>query len=287
VVEEKITAPAMTIIGKVVSLRQTMNWFENRPLFGQTVMVTRTRQQASDLTGLLQNLGANVIEAPTIEIGPPDDWSAVDAALKKIADYDWVVFTSANGVLHTRDRLRELGLDARVFGRSKIAAIGEVSDDAVKDLLCLKVDLCPEQFVAEALADALVARGEVNGKRYLLLRADIARPILREKLNEFGAAEVNDVPVYETRPVHSLPDGLVESLEKKQVQWITFTSSSTAKNLMTLLGPDYRAKLDGVKLASIGPITTQALKELGLPLAVEATTFNIPGLVDAIARNAR
>ncbi len=283
VVDAKITAPAMTIIGKVVSLRKTMNWFENRPLFGQTVVVTRTRQQASDLTEELAGLGANVIEAPTIEIGPPGDWASVDASIARIAEYDWVVFTSANGVLHTRERLRAMGLDARVFGRCKIAAIGDVSAQAVKDLLCLTVDLCPQQFVAEALAEALVSASEVKGKRFLLLRADIARPILREKLQEAGAAEVNDVPVYETRPAAALPAELIDCLGRRQVDWITFTSSSTARNLAQLLGTGYAEQLAGVKLASIGPITTQALNELGLKPTVEATSFNVQGLVAAVA----
>ena len=155
-----------------------MSWFESRPFFGQTVVVTRTRQQASDLSRELGELGASVIEAPTIELAPPGEWSEVDAALERIEDYDWVIFTSANGVQFVRQRLLETGRDARAFHDVKIAAIGDATAAAIRDSLCLHVDLCPESFVAEALADALAKAGEIPGRNFLLLRADIARPLL-------------------------------------------------------------------------------------------------------------
>ena len=282
VARAKLGPPALTIIGKVVSLRATMNWFETRPLFGQTIVVTRTRQQASDLTRKLAELGANVIEAPTIELAPQPDPDLVDGALRSIAGYDWVVFTSQNGVSFARKRLQELGLDARAFGRTKIAAIGDATARAVREELFLSVDLCPESFVAEALADALVRANEVVGKRYLLLRADIARPLLRDRLRADGAADVVDVPIYQTVPAKSLPEPLLDAIAEQSVNWVTFTSSSTAKNFMVLLGPDYAAKMANVKIASIGPITTQTLKELGTPPTTEASVFDIGGLVNAI-----
>ena len=268
VIEQGISSPAITIVGKVVTLRETMNWFETRPLFGQTIVVTRTRQQASELTSRLQELGANVIEAPTIELHPPASWDEVDHALGVAAfpplpsgegrgegaianetsshsqtpspqpspdgrggqTWDWIIFTSANGVRYTRDRLRALGRDVRVFGSAKIAAIGDATADAIRNDLSLHVDLCPESFVAEALANALVERGQVAGKRFLLLRADIARPVLREKLQLAHAAEVRDIAIYETKTASSLPEHLLDALDADQVQWVTFTSSSTAKN---------------------------------------------------------
>lgn len=285
VAQAKLGPPALTIIGKVVSLRETMNWFESRPLFGQTIVVTRTRQQASDLTRKLAELGANVIEAPTIELKPAADQSTVDQALRSISNYDWVVFTSQNGVSFARKRLAELGLDARAFGKAKIAAIGDATARAIRDELFLSVDLCPESFVAEALADALVGANEVKGKRYLLLRADIARPLLRDRLREQGALDVVDVPIYQTIPAKSLPDPLLEAIAEESVNWVTFTSSSTARNFMTLLGPDYATKMANVKIASIGPITTKTLVELGLKPTVEASVFDIGGLVDAILRS--
>jgi uroporphyrinogen III methyltransferase/synthase len=281
VAEAKISAPAITIVGQVVGMRKTIGWFENRPLFGQTIVVTRTRQQASDLTGQLEELGAEVIEAPTIELQPATDFGPVDAALRR-RDFDWLIFTSANGVTHAKSRLMEIGLDARAFGHCKIAAIGPATAEAIERELCLKVDLCPKEFVAEALADALLAQNAVAGKRFLLLRADIARPILREKLAGSGAAEVCDVAVYETRPAGSLPGYLTDALATKRVNWITFTSSSTAKNFVSLLGGDVAAQLAGVRIASIGPITSAALRELGLNVDVEAKQFDIGGLVAAL-----
>lgn len=282
VAEAGLTPPAMTLIGRVVSLRQTMNWFENKPLFGQTIVVTRTRQQASELTNRLEELGAGVIEAPTIEIAPPKDSSAINTALTRLHEYDWVIFTSINGVAETKRKLLDFGLDARVFNKAKIAVIGDATEDAVRSQLCLKVDLCPPSFVAEALAEELIERGEVNGRKFLLLRADIARPILRERLDQAGAAQVHDVAIYETHPANELPHHLLDALEAKEVTWVTFTSSSTAKNFVKLLGPDYKSKLAGVKLASIGPVTTATLKELGLTPTVQAEMFNIDGVVASI-----
>lgn len=282
VAKAALKPPALTIIGRVVELRETMNWFERRPLFGQTIVVTRTRQQASELSDRLTSLGANVIEAPTIELAPPNEFSGVDEAIRKIADYDWVVFTSANGVAFTKQRLADHGLDARAFGRARIAAIGDATARAIREELFLNVDLCPDSFVAEALADALTAAGHVKGCRFLLLRADIARPVLRERLQRDGAAEVRDVPIYETRPATALPQHLLDALAAGEITWATFTSSSTARNFATLLGPDYASKLSGVKIASIGPITTATLRELKLEPTVQADKFNIDGVVRAM-----
>ncbi|MDB5320328.1 MAG: cobA [Phycisphaerales bacterium] len=280
--EVGLKPPALTIIGQVVSLRETMNWFETRPLFGKTIVVTRTRQQASDLTDQLTALGADVIEAPTIELAPASDWTPIDRALASAADFDWIVFTSANGVEYTRRRLFETGHDVRVFGKAKFAAIGSATAAALREKFFIQPDLCPDRFVAEALADEFAARNEIAGKRFLLLRADIARPILRERLEQGRAAQVLDLPVYETKPATSLPPPLLEALDAGDVHWITFTSSSTARNFAALLGPDYRDKLRNIRLASIGPITTQTLKELGLEPTVQADQFNIDGLVSAI-----
>lgn len=283
VAEAGLKPPALTIIGKVVSLRDTLNWFERRPLFGQTVAVTRTRQQSSDLAERLTELGAAVIEAPTIELSPPADWGPVDEVLRSIGRYDWVVFTSANGVTCTKRRLLEIGLDARAFGGAKIAAVGDATAAAVGRELCLAVEVSPERFVAEALAEALAARGVVQGRRFLLLRADIARPVLVERLGREGAAEVRDVAVYETKPVAALPPALLDVLAAGELNWITFTSSSTARNFADLLGSTYREKLAGVKIASIGPITTTTLRELGLDPTAEAHTSDLDGLTRALA----
>jgi uroporphyrinogen III methyltransferase/synthase len=282
VAEAKLTPPAITIVGKVVSLRPAMNWFETRPLFGQTIAVTRTRQQASELTAGLADLGANVIEAATIELHPPGEWSEVDEVLEHIPEYDWVIFTSRNGVNFAKQRLLETGSDARAFSGVRVAAVGDATAATVREELCLRVDMCPKEFVAEALAAELESRNEIRGRKFLLLRADIARPFLCEKLAAGGAALVRDVSIYQTRPAASLPPALLDAIAAHELHWITFTSSSTARNLAELLGPDYKAKLQGVKLASIGPITTKTLKELGLEPTIEAKMHNIESLISAI-----
>ncbi len=276
--------PALTIIGKVVSLRPIMNWFEKRPLFGQTIIVTRTRQQASDLTTQLESLGAEVIEAPTIELAPAKDQARIDQVLAGASTYDWIVFTSANGVEFTKQRLLENKLDVRVFGNAKFAAIGQATACAIREKLAIAPDLSPDRFVAEALADEFEKLGQIKGKRFLLLRADIARPILRQRLEQGGAAEVLDLPIYETRTAAELPAPMLAALDSGQVKWVTFTSASTATNFAQLLGTDYAARLKNIKIASIGPITTQALTSLGLQPTVQADQFDICGLVDAIEK---
>jgi uroporphyrinogen III methyltransferase/synthase len=297
--------PALTIIGRVVSLRDTLNWFERRPLFGQTVAVTRTRQQASDLSARLAEMGARVIEAPTIDVVPPPDWEKVDAALKQLwvwseygderynpksnwntllgDQYHFVIFTSANGVEATRQRLDALRWDARIFGGTGIAVVGESTARACRDLLGITPDVVPDKQTSEGLADALRNEFEFSGFRFLLLRADIARPDLTKFLTNMGARQVDDVEVYCTKPAASLPAELLEALDAGELTWVTFTSSSTAKNFTDLLGPGYRERLKAVKLASIGPVTTSTLRELGLEPTAQADTSNIDGLVAAMA----
>jgi uroporphyrinogen III methyltransferase/synthase len=276
-----IGSPAITIIGRVAELRGQINWFEKRPLFGRTILITRTGQQASELARQLESAGAAVLEAPTIELTPPADWSAVDAGLRDAAKMDWIVFTSVNGVEFTRKRLLEIGLDTRAFGKAKIAAVGNATASAVKERLCLNVDLCPTSFVAEALGEALAAADEISGHRFLLLRADIARPVLVEALRKKVAAEVRDIAVYESNPTRALPQNVMDALDAGEIDWITFASSSSARNLAELLGP-HREKLKNVRLASIGPITSKTIGELGWTPTVEAAEHDIPGLVAAI-----
>lgn len=298
VTREKISSPAIILVSKVVSLRSQLDWFERRPLFGKTVVVTRTRQQVSEMADKLEALGARVIEAPTIDIVPPDDWSAVDAALGSFVTHtpipdrgglprtlekpDWIIFTSAAGVRLTRERMKQLKLDARALAGIKVAAVGDKTAEAVADAFSIEADCAPARFVAEALAAELHSRGEIAGKRFLLLRADIARPVLVEQLVAYGAAAVRDADVYRTRLASALPPELTATLDAKQVDWVTFTSSSTARNFAALLGDDYVAKLAGVRLASIGPVTSEALRSLGLPIAAEAVVSDVDGLIAAL-----
>ncbi len=277
----KITAPAITIIGQVVSMREKLNWFESRPLYGQTIIVTRTRDQASDLSKKLEAMGARVIEAPTIEIEQNAGFDEVDAVLKSIMPDDYVVFTSANGVRAARDRMKVLHLDSRIFAGTKIAVIGNATARALRDQLCIEPDLIPSRAVAETLADELIASQAIAGKRFVLLRAEIARPILADRLTAAGAL-VKDVAIYQTKIAASLPQELLEALAGKNVQWITFTSSSTVKNFLTLLGEQYREKLSGIKLASIGPVTTQSIVAVGLKPDVVSDSADVGSLANAI-----
>jgi uroporphyrinogen III methyltransferase/synthase len=284
VAEAKLAPPALTIIGRVVELRSTLNWFETRPLLGKTIIVTRTRQQASDLVQQLEEQGAQVLEAPTIEIRPPADWDAIDAELLGQAHPipDWLIFTSPNAPAMTRQRLRELGRDARVFGHAKVAAVGQATAQAVERELGLHVDLCPPAFRAESLADALAEQNEIAGKHFLLLRADIARPVLRQRLKEAAAAQVIDLAIYETAAPPSLPPDVLEAVEKGEADWITFTSGSTVKNFLALLPDDLRRRVGKIQIASIGPITSAAIKEEGLTPAAQAPAADIAELVAAI-----
>ncbi|MEI8198384.1 MAG: uroporphyrinogen-III synthase, partial [Phycisphaerae bacterium] len=285
-----IKPPAIILLGQVVTLREKLNWFENRPLFGQRVLVTRTRQQASELASSLTNLGAQVLEAPTIELADPEDWAPIDASLRHLSAYDWLVFTSANGVRAAWDRLRKLDLDVRAFAavRTGIAAIGPATADALAQI-GLIANLVPDDFVGEALAAALLEQMQKSAplppgaapRRALLLRADIARPALREALQQAGV-QVDDQPIYRTVRPASLPDDILQTIREDQVDWVTFTSASTATNLHALLSDELRAKIAGAKRLSIGPQTTAALTKLGWAPTLEASQHDIPGMIAAL-----
>ena len=289
----EIKAPAITIIGKVVSVREQMNWFESRPLFGQTILVTRTRQQASTLSDKLLELGARVIEAPTIEIAKPTDRQAALTAIQDMTNYDCVVFTSANGVQSAHQAMIALELDARDFAAT-VAAIGPATADALNSI-GITPDIVSTDAISEELALELInyfsridpakepdaAKLDLSGYRFLLLRAEIARPSLVKMLRNAGAA-VDDVPIYQTRIPESLPENAIEALENGTVDWITFTSASTAKNLFTMLPENLRSVVGKCRRLSIGPTTSRALAELGWPATLEAQHHDIPGMVDAM-----
>ena len=276
-----IAAPAIIVVGQVAAVDDPgLDFFSSRPLFGQCVMITRTRQQASVLRGRLEVLGALTLEAPTIELVPPQDWNNVDAAIIAIDEYDWLVLTSVNGVEALADRMGKLKLDGRHLSAVKIAAIGNATSEAINRRLGIRADLVPSHFVSQSLADELIALGDVKGRRFLLLRADIAGPLLPEKFAEAGAY-VTEVAAYQTKSAARLPDDCLEALRQDRVDWVTFTSSSTAENMVDLLG-DERKLLENVQIASIGPVTSKTVRRLGLAITVEAATSNLSGLVAAI-----
>ncbi len=275
-----MAAPSVLVVGGVVAMRNVLNWFEKKPLFGRRVVVTRSRAQASDLVERLADLGAECIEVPAIRVVPPEDWGPVDAAIGRLPQYDWVAFTSVNGVDLFLSRLLEKGLDARAFNRAGIAAIGPATAER---LLAhgLRADLLPKTYRAESVAEAFAAH-DMKGKKVLLPRARQARPVLPAELLRMGA-QVDEVPVYDTLPGTGDGNQILERLESGDVDMVTFTSSSTATNFADLLPKGRFAPLmKTVAAAAIGPITADTLRSLGVEPALTAAEYTIPGLVDAI-----
>ena len=285
-IAEKVKAaglkpPAVTVVGPVAGLRQQLHWFEDRPLFGQRVLVTRTRQQASALSARLRALGADAIELPTIHVAPPEDWTPLDSAIAELSSCDWIVFTSANGVGHFWARLVSANLDARALYGTRLAAIGPATA-AELETHGLRADYVPGEYVAEAVAAGL---GEVRGLRVLLPRADIARPALANLLRESGA-EVVEVAAYRTLRPETDADDLRDLLSEITV--VTFTSSSTVRNLAAMArdaGLELPGALGEAAVACIGPITAATARELGLDIDVEADEYTIDGLVEALVNH--
>ncbi len=274
----RMKPPATIVIGEVVGLRDKLDWFTKLPLHGQTVVVTRARGQAGTLRSALQELGAEVIELPTIEILPAPDYGPLDTAIAHLADYDWLIFTSANGVRFFLDRLDRSASDLRSI-RGRICAIGPATRDALEQFH-IKVDVTAKEYVAEGLLAALDAF-PLSGARVLLARAAVARDVIPVELTRRGAA-VDVVEAYRTVVPENLAARLAEALAA-QPDWITFTSSSTVENLLAAVPT---SALAGVKAASIGPITSATLRRNGIEPAVEASVFTIPGLVEKITEAA-
>jgi len=250
------------------------------PLAGLRIVVGRARPQATALSSGLRALGADVIEIPFIEIRKPRSYQPLDSALKNLHDYDWLILTSVNGVEVLWQRLRKLGLTNRHLKHLKVAAIGPATRRAIGKH-GIKVNVVPEEYVAESVVESL--RNQVTGKRVLLARAKIARDVIPRELRKLGAT-VDVAEAYETVIPQSSHTRLRAILKdsKRRPHVITFTSSSTVRNFDALLGKN--PSLDGIRLASIGPITSSTLRELGLPVDIEATEYTIPGLIKALAR---
>ena len=279
-----IKAPAIIIVGGVVNLRRTMQWFENRPLWGKSIVVTRARKQASDLVRQLSAAGAACIECPTIEVVPPSDPAPLDRAIGALGEYDWIAFTSVNGVDHFFNRLFAKGLDGRALGRIRTATIGPATAARLRHW-GFNSDIIPDSYRAESVVAAF-AETAVKGLRILLPRAREARSVLPVELTRLGA-RVDEVTAYETIRTDIDAADLIGRLESGTVDMVTFTSSSTAKNFHRLLPRDRVGELmKNVCVASIGPITSRTARELGFEIAVEAEQFTIPGLVEAILNQA-
>ncbi len=269
-------APAVAIIGDVVKLRESLNWFERRPLFGKRIVVTRTRKQAGALSSRLRELGADVMEIPTIRIEPPTDKIAFVQMIADCHGYDWLVFTSPNGVDAFFEAFYKVYKDAREIGGVRIAAIGPATAAKVREYR-LSVDLQPEEFVAEAVVKAFKKEGSVEHLRILIPRAEEARDVLPEALTKLGAI-VDVVAAYRTVPETEDRSGAIARFREEGADMVTFTSSSTAENFMALKLP----LPVGMKTASIGPITSATMRKLGLKVDAEAKRYDIPGLAEAI-----
>jgi uroporphyrinogen III methyltransferase/synthase len=270
--------PALLVVGPVVNLRQTLDWYEKLPLFAQRIVVTRPREHALPAIALLESLGAEPLLAPTVEIRPIASPGPLDAAIDRIAGYDWLVFTSANGVRFFIERLAKRGRDLRTLGHLKLAAIGPATARALTQFH-LRADVVPESYRSEALAETLgrVARHQ----KILLARADRGRTILKDELQKL--ADVDQVAVYENRDAESLPEYVVERLQNGTVDWITLTSSAIATRLRDLLPDAARERLGrDVRLASLSPVTTETAMKFGWTVAVEATEYTWDGLVRAL-----
>ena len=275
-----LKSPAIIIVGQVIKLRETMQWFENRPLMGKRIVVTRAREQASELVKVLSDLGAECLECPTIKVVPPDDWKPLDTAIENLFSYDWLVFTSVNGVNFFFERLFKQNRDVRALSNLRTASIGPATAKRMFDF-GLKSDIVPKSYMAESVIEAF-AQEDIKGKRVLLPRAKEARPILPVELAKMGA-EVNEVTAYRTEEVRDNVDILMTGLEQGTVDLITFTSSSTVKNFHAIIPPaKFNDLMKGVTIAAIGPITADTAKELGIDIHIIAKSYTIPGLCDAI-----
>lgn len=278
--EAGISPPAITVVGEVVRLRDTISWFEDRPLFGKRVLITRTRKQAGALAELLAAEGAMPIELPSIEIEPISDHTALAGAIDSLtsAGYAWTVFTSTNAVDVFFEALGARGHDARAFAGTKVAAIGPATAEALR-VRGIVADTVPEEYVAERVVDALkttVSRGD----RILVPRAAEARAELPDGLRALGA-DVDEVSLYRAVTPGDVPPEALEALREGRIDIATFTSSSTVRNLVSMLNGDIGA-LKSAFIACIGPITAETATELGLSVDLVAKEYTVPGLVVAL-----
>ncbi|MHB1556537.1 MAG: uroporphyrinogen-III C-methyltransferase [Isosphaeraceae bacterium] len=277
-IEASLRSPALLIVGEVVGLRDRLAWFERLPMFGRRIVVTRPEAELARSASSLEAMGAEVIAAPTVVVRPIPDPGPLDDAIGRLDSFDWLVFTSPNGVRFFVDRLEHLGRDLRALGRLRLAAIGTTTAEALA-AYHLRADLVPDSFRSEALAAALADRAA--GTRILLARADRGRTVLRDELEHL--ADVSQVPVYQNADADTLPDGLDDRIASGSVDWITLTSSAIARRLHALLSePARQAVGKRVRLASLSPVTSETARALGWEVAVEAREFTWHGLVRSL-----
>lgn len=277
----KLLPPSIIIVGEVVGLHDRLDWFQKKPLSGKRILVTRTRKQASVLAEKIEDLGGEVFSFPTIKILEPEDFSLIDEKFAQIQSYDWIVFTSINGVETFFHHLKEMKKDMRSLCGVKISAIGAGTGAALAERGII-ADYIPHEYQAEALAQGLKERIKKDEK-VLLPTADIARTLLPEELTAHGAL-VDKIDMYRTVPGEGNRDLLLEWLNQKEIDIITFASSSTVRNFIQILGQENLALLQDVKIACIGPVTRKTAEESGLEVQISAEEFSIDGLVQALLK---
>jgi uroporphyrinogen III methyltransferase/synthase len=273
--------PGLAVIGDVVRLRENLNWFEERALFGRRIVVTRTREQASQLSRRLLDLGADVLEIPTIRIVPPSGKHEIADMLLELNSYDWIVFTSPNGVSAFFEFFFKVFDDLRDIGGVRIAAVGPATAAKLKELH-LKVDVTPDEYVASKITKAMAADGSIENLNVLLLRAEEANQELPKELEAAGAI-VDDIAVYKTVPETEDRNQAAARLLEEGADWITFASSSAVESFNKRFGlKELLTRYPQLKLASIGPETSKAIVALGLKPHIEAKEHTIEGLVKAL-----
>ncbi len=281
----KIGPPTVAVIGDVVNLRSKLNWFERRPLFGQRVVVTRTREQAAELSRRLLDLGAEVLEVPTIKIEPPTRREDIVDALLELNSYDWLVFTSPNGVATFFEYFFRQFHDLRDIGGCRIAAVGPATAKKLRELH-LQVDLMPDEALASSIAESFAKYESIENLKICLLRAEVANPELPAALEAIGAI-VDDIACYKTVPETEDPSGAAAILLDAGADWVTFTSASTVEHFHARFDlPALTRRFPSLKSASIGPETSKALAAVGLKPTVEAPVHTVDGLVQALAKTA-
>jgi uroporphyrinogen III methyltransferase/synthase len=272
--------PAITIVGEVVALREKLQWFDTFPLCGKKIIVTRAAEQAGEFSAKLAARGATVLECPTIRLVEPESWQLLDLAIRELSGYDWVVLTSGNAVRFFFQRLNVLGLDARALGGCRICVVGPRTADEIRSY-GIKPDLVPTDYKAEGVVYEF-SRLDMQGSRVLFPRADKARDVIPRELKRMGA-HIDSPVAYRNILPERLPPDTLFALEKRSVDCITFTSSSTVQNLAAMLGEELMLDmLKGVTVASIGPITSKSCRDLGLKVDIEPESYTLEALTEAL-----
>jgi uroporphyrinogen III methyltransferase/synthase len=280
--DDGMSAPGVLVVGKVVGFREHLRWFDARPLVGRRVLVTRSKDQAGELVELLEAQGAEAVEAPLIDIAPPEDYGPLDAACERAGAFDWIVFTSANGATAFMDRLLQGPRDVRALAGAKLCAVGPGTASRLTRF-GLKVDLIPEDHSADGVVTALKAAGSIRGKRVLFPKADIARDVLPEELRN-ADAEVTEVVAYRTVTAESDAHlGIYRQLLDRRIDAVTFSSASAVRAFVSIYGADQAVDLlNHTIVATIGPVTADAAIRYGITPQVTPATSTMPALVDAL-----